>query len=140
MSNLKEVPLPTGGRAWVRKRLSHDRDGVFRAIFAGMATLLGRARALSGLGDAETTAETATEVRSITSTVNDSKREIVELCTHRWEGVRDPDNDDVELVFPADVGKLDREDFEALFDGILEALREGRADPKGSPAPSSVTS
>ena len=133
---MKEVSLPTGGRAWVRTRLSHERSSCYLAVISGLSVLVGRAKQLSEKAAAGEISETSSEdISAITRHVAQAKSDIVELCCHRWEGVRDPDNPDVELVFPADVGKLDNADFEALFDGCLAGVTEGRADPKGSPAP-----
>jgi hypothetical protein len=138
---LKEVPLPTGGRAWVRTRLSHERHSIYNAVIAGLSTLSARAKQLQAQADAGFIDESATaEMRSISLAVSNAKKELVELCTQRWDGVRGPDEPDRVLEFPSDLGQLDDEDFEALWDGIQAGVKEGRPDPKGSAPPSGSSS
>lgn len=108
---------------------------------AGLMTLMGRVQRINeqvALG--EITEQATIDMKAITRQMGDAKAEIVGLCAQRWEGIRDPDNPDTELAFPDGIGALDEEDFEALFNGCLDGVSEGRVDPKAGPAGSSGTS
>lgn len=140
---LKEIALPNGGRAWVRTRLSHERNAGVVAVMAGMSVMVGRAKKLAAQADTgEFDADTTTNIQAISHQVSDAKRDIIGLGCQRWDDVRDPDNPDKILTFPDEIEKLDEEDFDFLFQGVLDAIAEGKraTDPKAGAAALSGTS
>ena len=125
----------------MRSRLSHERFSTYQAIIAGLATLSARAQQIQAQADAGIVDAPATaEMRSISKAVSDATLELVALCCHHWDSVRDPDNPDRELVFPDDLGDLDQTDFEALWNGVQAGIGSGRPDPKASRPPFGSTS
>jgi hypothetical protein len=125
--SLTEVEVPSGGRAWVRTRLSHERDTAHRAVIAGLYRAIEK---VEKLAEGE-----LTDLPDLTRQIGEAQVEIIRLCVHHWDGVRDPDDASL-LSFPEDVGRADAADIEALFRAVEEALASGRADPNASREPS----
>lgn len=111
--NLLEVALPTGGRAWVRRRLTHEQTYLrnaalvrFTASLPPGSTAIDADLASMAFGGVDTS-ETIIEMGRM-------KTSIVSACAWGWEGVRSPDGDD--LSFPADIGRMDEADLDALYE------------------------
>ena len=140
---LKEVEILSGGRAWVRTRLSHERHTAKLAMF--VAVLPGRALravqsakargALDTPEAADALAETDIDVAEGLRGMARAQAETIRLCVHHWDNVHGPDGDD--LTFPADVEQLDTADFDALYGACELAISEAGPDPKGTGGASS---
>ncbi len=125
----KEVSVPTGGRVWLRTRLTHgqerEREDAQAALPAGALARLAvslESGDRGGLEDAD--------VAVVTRGMRGVDEATLRVCIVRSEGVRDPDGSAVEL--PADIDRLDQEDFAFLVDAAVGALAEGRGDPNPS--------
>lgn len=137
----KEVSLPTGGRVWLRTRLTHAQSREREAARTAMpASALGRIVgagdvqgadlriALAGLDDAD--------VSTVTAALRALDEATVRVCTHHSTEVHDTDG--VEIRLPDDMDRLDEEDFGFLVAEANTALSEGYGDPNSSRG-SSVT-
>ena len=129
---LVEVTIPSGGRAWTRTRLSHERSVAKTALFMAVAPTkairaLQNAR-LKGKGTALDAMAGDEDFELVASYKNlaMAQSETIRLCVQRWDGVCDPD-DGTALAFPDDVEKLDKTDFDALYVACENAIE--RADP-----------
>lgn len=129
---LAEVAIPSGGRAWVRTRLSHERSIAKTALFMAVAPAKSiralQAAKLKGKGnvlDAVAGDEDFELVQSFRNLAI-AQAETIRLCVQRWDGVCGPD-DGAPLAFPDDVEQLDKADFDALYIGCEHAIE--RADP-----------
>lgn len=133
--SLSEVAVPSGGRAWVRTRLSHERATALRALAVSVVPprSLARLAAAGGLGREETAAEALADA-DLAEAIRAQARlqaETIRLCVARWEGVLDPDGE--RLEFPDGVERMDDDDFDALY-LACERARE-RPDPNRSREP-----
>ena len=133
--NLIEVALPTGGRAWVRRRLTHEQMIMRTAASAALTSVmppeiltLNRGAPLDALAGVETAA--------IIRALGAMKTTVVAACVWGWEGVRSPDGD--ELASPADAGRMDTDDLDALYEAQEAAIVS--ADPNAGRGPSSPPS
>jgi hypothetical protein len=136
--NLLEVVLPGGGRAWVRRKLSHEQ-ALHRQCFTARLADLVSIDTLKAVLREETLDET-----KLLDVINPEKvirgraeieAGVIASCAWGWDGVLSPDGD--ELVFPTDVGRMDEDDFRALYEAQEGAIREGRADPNAGAGRSS---
>ncbi len=132
--SLIEVPIPSGGRAWVRTRLSHERAVARRAAFASAVTtkqLRAIAASKSRGNETEVAILDDIELGEALRAQAAARAAVVRICVARWDGV--VGTEDNALTFPDDVEQLDEADFDALFIAVEKAL-EG-PDPKATPAP-----
>lgn len=136
---LKEVSLPTGGRVWLRTRLTHAqarerqdaRDALPASALArlleipeigeGAQTIDLRA-ALAGLDDRDIGA-----VKSAFRCIDEAT---VRVCVHHSTEVVDTDGQPIRL--PDDLDRLDEGDFDFLVGAARAALEEGYGDPNRS--------
>ena len=136
--SLAEIEIKSGGRAWVRTRLSHERAIAKRAMFASIlpakSVRLLQAAQARGADASEITDDV--EMAATISNMAKAQAETIRLCVHHWDNVHDPEGDP--LNFPDDVEKLDDADFDALYVACERAIETGRADPNagGAPLPS----
>ena len=134
--SLTEVPIPSGGRAWVRTRLSHERATARRSVLASVITGRQLRTLTAAAGRGAPAADPADLIDDIDlaealKAQARARADSIRLCTHHWEGVFGTDGE--ELVFPADVEQLDDADFDALYTSCEAAL--AGPDPKATPAP-----
>ena len=133
--NLVEVALPTGGRAWVRRRLTHEQTIMRTAASAALTTVMPPeilALRRDGPLDALAGVETAAIIRAL----GEMKTTVIAACVWGWDGVRSPDGD--ELASPADAGRMDEADLDVLYEAQEAAIVS--ADPNAGRGPSSPPS
>lgn len=126
--NLVEVAIPSGGRAWARRRLTVEQALVRSAAKVSLARHLPPDLAAGGsLSTTEIMAAMTArgDPADLLRAIGAGKIETVRSCVWGWEGVRSPDGD--ELVFPADVPRMDAADLEALYEAQEAAIET--ADP-----------
>lgn len=126
--NLLEVALPTGGRAWVRRRLTHEQTYLRQAELVKLTASLPPEVVALDIHDQTTLERLAFEgvdTSGVIKAFGDMKTAIVAACVWGWDGVRGPDGDD--LASPADAARMDEEDLDALFTAQEAALES--ADP-----------
>jgi hypothetical protein len=133
--SLQEVGVVTGGRAWVRTRLDHERATALRVLSVAALPAKSVARLASARGQSrEQLTRAALADADLAEAMRGQARlqaETIRLCVHHWEGVYGTDGD--ALTFPDDVEHLDDADFDALY-VACEKARE-RPDPNSSREP-----
>ena len=133
-----EASLPTGGRVWLRTRLTHaqarERDEAQESMPPAALARLVVAResggGWTGLDDAD--------VGAVAAATRRSDETMLRVCIVRSDGVHDPDGEPIAL--PADIDRLDQEDFRYLVEAAAERLREGWGDPNSSRGSSATPS
>lgn len=134
---LTEVGLPTGGRVWLRTRLTHaqerEREDAQASLPAGA---LGRLAV--SLEASDRTVLEDSDVSAVMRGMRAVDEATLRVCIHHADGVRDPDGQPVEL--PGGIDMLDQEDFAFLVDAAEGALAEGRGDPNSSRGSSATPS
>lgn len=134
--NLVEVALPSGGRAWVRRRLNHEQSIGRQAAQMRLAKLLPADVLAAADADPSTLFAELADPGELVERIGEAKVGVIVSCVWGWDGVRSPDGD--ELTFPADVAKMSPEDLEALY-AAQEAAIES-ADPNAGRGRSSAPS
>lgn len=133
----KEVSLPTGGRVWLRTRLTHaqasERDDAMASLPSSALGRLNRSRESGATIEIEDT-----DLALVTAALRHQDEATIRVCVHHSDGVRDPSGDPVDL--PADMGRLDEEDYSFLVGDANATLREGFGDPNSSRASSAMPS
>lgn len=137
MSDLHVVELPSGGRAWCRRKLGHGRAKEIRRAFRRqipprLLDALVSARtaqtAPDGTPPARLNLETP-ELLEASDHIEDYQAVVIANVVVRWQGVYHPDDATRELSFPDDLEELDDDDFAALYAGAEEARSGDAADP-----------
>ena len=124
--NLVEVALPTGGRAWVRRRLTHEQTVMRMAASASLTSAMPPEILALDAREANPMARLAgVETAEIVRAIGAMKTATVAACVWGWDGVRSPDGD--ELASPADAGRMDAADLDALYEAQEAAIMS--ADP-----------
>ncbi len=135
--NLIEVALPTGGRAWVRRRLSHEQTVMRMAASASLTSAMPPEILALDAREANPMARLAgVETGAIIRAIGAMKTATVAACVWGWDGVRSPDGE--ELASPADAGRMDEADLDALYEAQEAAIVS--ADPNAGRGPSSPPS
>ena len=140
---LKEVSLPTGGRVWLRTRLTHaqarEREEARSEI---PASALGRLFGSGALDGADITISLAGLDDADVALVSTALRRIDEatarVCIHHSAEVVDTDGDAIRL--PDDLDRIDEADFSFVIEEARKALAEGYGDPLASRATSATPS
>ena len=122
--NEKRIDLPSGGIAWLTTIADHRQAKSLRRIQLRLSRFTERGEWRSNLTNEER--DELEDLILSTTALN------VRTFTTRWENVRAPNGDPLDLGREGDIERMQERDIEFLFDSIEAALREGRADPNSS--------